>query len=195
MTPVDQNPTLMRRLKIHFKFHPPLGFIFRSLYRYMQYCERVAYANAVRARYDIHPSVRWAEGTLLFGDGSISIGERTYLGHNCHISSHPASASIVIGKCCALAHNIHIRTTDYARVPDFKQAFDLPSAWASITIGDYVWIGCHVYIGAGITIGENSIIGANSVVTHDVEPGTVVGGVPARLIHHKTAYQSCRQTE
>jgi len=112
-----------------------------------------------------------------------------YLGNSRYLSAHPKPAKIVIGRCCTIGHNAHIRATDYPRLPDFKDAFDAPSSWASIVIGDYVWIGNHAYIRAGVHIGSNSIIGASSMVTHDVEPGTVVGGVPARLIHLKTAYE------
>jgi len=34
----------------------------------------------------------------------------------------------------------------------------------------------------GVTIGDNVIVGANAVVTSDVESGTVVGGIPAKVI-------------
>lgn len=172
------------------KRHLPFRRLFGGLYFYMRECYRVSYVEAVRSRYNIHPTVRLEDGTYIYGTGSITIGERTYLGHDCYVSAHPSSAKIVIGKCCAIAHNVHIRTSNFARVPNFKDAFDAPSEWGDIFIGDYVWIGVHVYICAGVKIGDNSIIGANSVITHDIEPNTVVGGIPARLIHHKSVYTS-----
>lgn len=43
-------------------------------------------------------------------------------------------------------------------------------------------IGVGAVIIGGLTVGEGAMIGANSVVTKDVEPGSVVGGVPAQKI-------------
>jgi tetrahydrodipicolinate N-succinyltransferase len=34
----------------------------------------------------------------------------------------------------------------------------------------------------GVTIGPNAVVAAGSVVTRNVAPGTVVGGVPAKVI-------------
>jgi acetyltransferase-like isoleucine patch superfamily enzyme len=48
-------------------------------------------------------------------------------------------------------------------------------------IADGVMIGVAVAILPGVTIGKNAIIGAGAVVTRDVEPHTVVMGVPARF--------------
>ena len=44
------------------------------------------------------------------------------------------------------------------------------------------WIGAGATILPGVTVGENAIVGAGAVVTKDVEPNTVVGGIPAKLI-------------
>ena len=51
-----------------------------------------------------------------------------------------------------------------------------------IRIGNKVWIGANATILQGVTIGEGAIVAAGAVVTRDVEPRTVVGGIPARFI-------------
>lgn len=52
----------------------------------------------------------------------------------------------------------------------------------NIIICDDVWVGINVTILSGVTIGQGSIIAAGSVVTNDVEPYSIYGGVPAKLI-------------
>lgn len=52
----------------------------------------------------------------------------------------------------------------------------------SITIEADAWIGTGAVILPNITIGEGAVVGANSVVTKNVEPYTIVGGVPAHYI-------------
>lgn len=52
-------------------------------------------------------------------------------------------------------------------------------------IGNDVWIGNNVTIMQGITIGDGAIIGTNSLVTKNVEPYTIVGGNPAKLIRKR----------
>ena len=51
-----------------------------------------------------------------------------------------------------------------------------------IEIMDNVMIGLGAKIMPGVRIGPNAIIGAGSVVSKDVAPGTVVAGVPAKVI-------------
>lgn len=52
-------------------------------------------------------------------------------------------------------------------------------------VGHDVWIGYRAIIMPGVTIGDGAIIGACSVVTRDVEPYSIVGGNPARLIRKR----------
>lgn len=52
-------------------------------------------------------------------------------------------------------------------------------------IGNDVWIGYNSTIMAGVKIGDGAIIATNATVTKDVEPYSIVGGNPARLIRKR----------
>lgn len=52
-------------------------------------------------------------------------------------------------------------------------------------IGNDVWIGNSATFMQGVKVGDGAIIGSNSLVTKDVEPYSVVGGNPARLIRKR----------
>ena len=76
-------------------------------------------------------------------------------------------------------------------VGDAEHRYDdpeLPITWQGfkprgpVTIGANCWFGVNCAVSGGVSIGERCVIGANSVVTHDVEPGTIAAGVPARPI-------------
>lgn len=47
-------------------------------------------------------------------------------------------------------------------------------------IGHDVWIAAHAIINRGVKIGNGAVIGAGTVVTKDIEPYSVVVGVPAK---------------
>lgn len=51
-----------------------------------------------------------------------------------------------------------------------------------VVIEDDVWIGARVIILPGVHVGRGSILGAGAVVTKDVEPYSIVGGNPAKLL-------------
>lgn len=52
-------------------------------------------------------------------------------------------------------------------------------------IHDGVWIGMRAMIMPGVTIGEGAIVAANSVVSKNVEPYSIVGGIPARHLKYR----------
>ena len=51
-----------------------------------------------------------------------------------------------------------------------------------VIIEDDCWIASNVVILSGVTIGQGSVIAAGAVVTASIEPYSIVGGVPAKLI-------------
>ena len=56
-----------------------------------------------------------------------------------------------------------------------------------VKIGNDVWIGMGATIMSGIKIGNGAVIGAGSIVTKDVEPYTIVAGIPAKPIKKKVS--------
>lgn len=68
---------------------------------------------------------------------------------------------------------------DYKAASNFTPFSHHPG---TITIGNDVWIGENVTFGHGVTVGDGAVVASNAVVTKDVEPYSVVGGVPAKPI-------------
>ncbi len=109
---------------------------------------------------------------------------------------------LIIGKFCSIAcgakfifncANHTLKSLSTYTFPLFFEEWDLPksdvvSAWdnkGDIVIGNDVWIGYDAIIMAGVTIGDGAIIGTRAVVTKDVEPYSIVGGVPANEIRKR----------
>jgi len=61
----------------------------------------------------------------------------------------------------------------------------MPLVTGPITIGDRAWVTAGAFIGPGVTVGEGGVALARSVVVRDVEPWTVVGGAPARMVKQR----------
>jgi acetyltransferase-like isoleucine patch superfamily enzyme len=49
-------------------------------------------------------------------------------------------------------------------------------------IGSDVWVGNGAMIKSGVKVGHGAVIGAGAMVTKDVEPYSVVAGVPAKHV-------------
>lgn len=58
----------------------------------------------------------------------------------------------------------------------------MPLTSAPITIKKNAWVAASAFVGPGVTIGEGAVVGARGVVFKDVEPWTVVGGNPAKVL-------------
>lgn len=75
---------------------------------------------------------------------------------------------------------------------------DICDAWdnkGDIVIGNDVWIGYEAVILSSVTIGDGAVIGSRAVVTKDVEPYTIVGGVPAKPIRKRFDEQMIKKLE
>ena len=109
---------------------------------------------------------------------------------------------LIIGKFCSIAcgakflfnsANHTLSSLSTYPFPLFFEEWNLDrsnvcTSWdnkGDIVIGNDVWIGYEAVILAGVTIGDGAIIGARAVVTKDVEPYTIVGGVPAAPIRKR----------
>lgn len=107
-----------------------------------------------------------------------------------------------IGKFCSIAcgakflfnsANHTLGSLSTYTFPIFFEEWELDpknvaDAWdnkGDIVVGNDVWIGFEAVILSGVKIGDGAIIGARAVVTKDVEPYTIVGGVPARPIRKR----------
>lgn len=56
------------------------------------------------------------------------------------------------------------------------------SASAPVTIGEGSWLGINVCIMPGVTLGPGCVVGAGAVVNKSFPAGSIIAGVPAKLL-------------
>lgn len=108
---------------------------------------------------------------------NIKVGLNFYANHGLVILD---PAPVVIGNDVMVAPGVLISTATHPLDAQLRKK-GIESAHA-ISIGNNVWIGMGAKILDGVTIGDNAVIAAGAVVVNDVHSGTLVGGVPAKLI-------------
>ena len=119
---------------------------------------------------------------------------------------------LVIGKFCSIACGAKFIFTSANHTmgslstypfPLFFEEWETPisevtAAWdnkGDIVVGSDVWIGYEAVILSGVHIGDGAIIGTRTVVTKDVEPYTIVGGVPAKPIRRRFDQETIQELE
>ena len=119
---------------------------------------------------------------------------------------------LIIGKFCSIAcgakfiftsANHTMASLSTYPFPLFFEEWDTPisevrTSWdnkGDIVIGNDVWIGYEAVIMSGVHIGDGAIIGTRAVVTKDVEPYTIVGGLPAKPIRKRYSQDTILKLE
>ena len=129
------------------------------------------------AQNSLHPDLR----PKLQRIRGVNLGRHVYIGFNVYFDHlYPNFISIEDYTCIGMRSMIFAHSDPSSAVYIKKNHY--PKKIARTTIKRGAWIGAGCIILAGVTVGENSVVGAGSVVIKDVEPYTVVGGNPARLI-------------
>lgn len=118
--------------------------------------------------------VRLQGGAEIWQPWRIRIGANSWIDGTANLYSVD---DIRIGHDAVISEEAYICTASHDLA---SKTFALTSA--PIEIGDYAWICARAVILPGVKVGEGAVVAAGSVVTKDVEPWTVVGGVPAKFI-------------
>jgi maltose O-acetyltransferase len=124
-------------------------------------------------------------GTL-FSRSNIKVGSYCYVGPDAYwnaVGSITLKDGVIIGP----------RSFMWTENHDYSNLYTIPYGGANIhkpiVIEEGVWIGADVRICAGVTIRQGAVVALGAVVTKDVEPFTLVGGNPARLISRRDNWE------
>ena len=135
---------------------------------------RLAGGEIGKSRIDLSTHIR--------GLAKLRIGDYTYINRECILD---AAGGLTIGNSVSISYRCNIMSGGHdINSPSFEGRHQ------PIVICDYVWIGVGATVLQGVTIGEGAVVAAGAVVTKDVEPYTIVGGVPAKTIGKRNGHLS-----
>ena len=124
--------------------------------------------------------------TVLFGGyGDISrdlqADEYVYIGPGCRINP-----GVRVGRYSMLGPDVQIIGNDHVfDRPGVPIIFSGRPEFRHTDIGKDVWIGAGAIVLCGTTIGDGAVVAAGAIVTRDVDPFTIVAGVPARVVKRR----------
>lgn len=130
----------------------------------------------------------------------MSFGKYSYCNSSLQILCNTNNSNFICGKFCSIANNVKIYLGGNHRI-DWVTTFPFghrdnnifnsfkglghPTTKGDVIIGNDVWIAENVTIMSGVTIGDGAVIANNSHVVKNVEPYSIVGGNPAKLIKYR----------
>ncbi len=112
--------------------------------------------------------------------GGVEIGDGSCISPGCILYGTGATIRIGQNFDCGPGVSIFASRTHYELYTEYPEPNQ--HLFSDVTIGNNVICYTNAIISPGVTIGDGAVIGAGSVVLRDVEPNTVVVGVPARGI-------------
>ena len=119
------------------------------------------------------------------GDGGrVVIGPDTHIQPRCQFNGY--LRSILIGSGVQIAPNCAFYSYNHEFAPDKPIKGQPLKSKGDIVIEDDAWIGVGVIVLDGVSIGKGAVVGAGSVVNRDVSEKSIVAGVPARVIGHRS---------
>ena len=124
----------------------------------------------------IDEGVRIVSTVRIIGNGNLSIGKNTWIGHYVTII---CTSNIAIGKNCDIAPNVYIGNGTHEITPQKNRIAGIDCN-KDIKIGNGCWLCAGTNILPGVTIGNHNVIAAGAVVNKSIkEDYTIFGGVPA----------------
>lgn len=112
------------------------------------------------------------------GEG-LEIENNVGIAQNCFIQ---VRGRVKIGSNIMFAPNVSIFSENHNTTDTERLMIEQGTNRKGVVIGDDVWVGTRAVILDGVTVGKGSIIAAGSIVNRDVEPYSIVGGIPARVL-------------
>lgn len=128
--------------------------------------------NKVNVRESNHIGDNVSIGTLSVVEHHVQIGNNVRI----HTQAFIPEFS-VLEDGCWIGPNVVLTNAKYPLSPGVKEALAGP------VVRKGAKIGANATLLPGVEVGENAIVGAGAVVVHDVPPGAVVVGNPARVIN------------
>lgn len=118
----------------------------------------------------------------IYRAASYIIGDDVYIGEKLTIVDKLSDQkNITIGSRVAISPGVILVASSEPNFSKIKHY--VKTAHGTIQIKNDAWIGAGAIILPNITIGEGAVVGAGAVVTKNVDPYTIVAGVPAKKIN------------